>query len=392
MLVVTTHVSFSTGYVLDPPFGWMFARFDIGVTIFFLLSGFLLYRQWAKRGLTGEARLPTADYLRRRFWRIVPAYWLMLIAVLLTLPTISPDLFQASTHFLFLQIYFPGTQMLGVTQVWSLAVEVAFYLALPIIGWLATRKHTCDVAASTRRQLWIIGTCFAIGVVFTVLRTVGPLAAQLSVGYWLTSFLDWFALGMFIGLVQVRLSQPNPPKAFTWLQGLASDTTTCLIAAGGLFLIACTPVAGTYTLLSSDPLGELIRHFLYPLIAALFLLPGFLNSGSRDTWSRFLLHPGMQFLGLISYGIFLWHLLIRDLIAYYFGIPDFSGGFAWLLPLTVIVTIGIAWLSWLGIEEPATRYSRGPSLWARWKNRGLGEPEPIAQSATTESEANTIAP
>lgn len=396
LLVVTTHVSFSTGYVLSQPFGSVFARFDIGVAIFFLLSGFLLYRPWAKRGLRNTAILTTPQYFRRRFWRIMPAYWVLLVVAILFLPTVSPTVSQIAEHVFFVQIYVPGQQLPGLTQVWSLAVEVAFYLALPVIGWLATRRRG-DLVTSTRRQVAVIGACWFIGIVFTIIRTIGPLSGQLAVGYWLTSYLDWFAVGMFVAFAQVRLQLADPPVLLLRLQTLAKDTLTCLLAAAGLFVIACTPIAGTYTLLGGDNFGDLMRHLLYPLIAVLFLLPGFLHSESNDAWARFLRHPGMQFLGLISYGIFLWHLFVRDMIAYYLGINDFSGGIAWLLPLTVAVTILIAWISWLVVERPLIRYSRGPSIWTRLRSRSSESSTDELESTnpeidSTANDANTIAP
>ena len=95
LLVVTTHVAFSTAFAVGGSLGAVAARFDIGVAIFFLLSGFLLYRGWARSGLTG-ARVPGSRvFYRRRLWRILPAYWVMVLAVLFLLPTIEPTLYQS---------------------------------------------------------------------------------------------------------------------------------------------------------------------------------------------------------------------------------------------------------------------------------------------------------
>lgn len=369
LLVVTTHVSFSTGYVTSRPWGAAFARFDIGVAIFFLLSGFLLFRRWSSRAMDGQPAPRTRTYLRRRFWRILPAFWVVVLVVFLVLPTVDATPVQILTNFTLVQMYGEGWQVFGLTQMWSLGVEAVFYLFLPIAGWLVARRGRGDVARSTNWQLTVLGSLFVVGVAFTALRTIGPLRSQLGAGFWLPGFLDWFAIGMLAALVQVRLTKGQAPRWMIRLRDLAADPTSCLILTLGLFLIAATPLAGSYTLLGNDPTGELIRHLIYPITAFFFLLPGFLADTGQGLWLRFLHHPAMQFLGMISYGIFLWHLLVRDLLAYYLGINDFSGGIAWMLPLTVAITIMIAYLSWIIIERPCIAYSHGPGLRTRWRRR-----------------------
>lgn len=356
LLVVTTHVSFSTGLVLNLPLGAVLARFDIGVSIFFLLSGFLLYRPWARAGLTGLQMPAIGTYFKRRFFRIMPAYWAVVIAVLLVLPTAVLTTGTAITNLTLTQFYVFGMQVEGLTQMWSVGVEVSFYVALPVVGWIVLRR-TAGTPGSAKRQLVVLGLMWLVGASFTAIRTVGPLSGELGTGFWVIGFFDWFAVGMIAGLAYELLARPNPPLWARRMQALANETTTCLVLAGALFVAACTPLAGPY-LLIGDGFGDFIRHLLYPVIALLFLLPGFLASNREDVLHRFLTSPTMLFLGKISYGIFLWHLLVRDLLAHYLGVPPFGGGFWWLLPLTVAITIGVSWASWIGIEEPLIRYSR----------------------------------
>jgi peptidoglycan/LPS O-acetylase OafA/YrhL len=133
-MVVTTHVAFASGLVAELPWGAVPARFDIGVTIFFLLSGFLLYRPWALAAMTARPGPRVGPFYWRRGVRIFPAYWVMLAFTLLVLPTIQPV--AASTwaaHIPLLQIYLmPGVG--GLSQIWSLATEVAFYAVLPVVA------------------------------------------------------------------------------------------------------------------------------------------------------------------------------------------------------------------------------------------------------------------
>jgi peptidoglycan/LPS O-acetylase OafA/YrhL len=242
LLVVTTHVSFSTGFVLNLPLGAVFSRFDIGVTIFFLLSGFLLYRPWARAGLTGSTRPELSAYFKRRFFRIIPAYWIVVVTVLLVLPTAALSLETVLTNLSLTQFYVSGAQVEGLTQMWSVAVEVSFYLVLPLVGWLALRK-SAGSGASARRQLQVLTLMWIIGAGFSALRTVGPLGGELGTGFWVIGFLDWFAVGMAVGLAYELLSLPDPPRWARRLQSLANETATCLILAAALFVMAATPLA-----------------------------------------------------------------------------------------------------------------------------------------------------
>ncbi len=358
LLVVATHVSYGTGFVLSRPFGAVAARFDIGVSIFFVLSGYLLYRAWAKSGLNGTAAPAVQPYLKRRMWRILPAYWVVVIAVFLFMPGLHPSVGQSLANIALVQNYGNDLQLAGLTQTWSVAVELTFYLALPVIGWIAIRRFKGDVRNSMRRQLIVIGLCWLIGLVFTIMRTSGPLSANFGSGFWLPSNLDWFAVGMFAGLAQVRLTLPDPHRALVVLQKFARETATVLVITAALFVVLTTPIAGPYTLLGADAFGGVIHHEFYPLIAFLFLLPGFLASSQRTLWHRFLCHPAMRFLGVISYGIFLWHLLVQGVLVWAFHVEPFTGGFYWLFPLTVLVTIPLAWLSWVLIERPGIARSK----------------------------------
>jgi peptidoglycan/LPS O-acetylase OafA/YrhL len=81
------------------------ARLDIGVTVFFLISGFLLYRPFVLARFHEAQPVRGRDFARRRLLRIVPAYWLAL-----TVLAIYPGLVGIWTHdwwiyYGFLQIY-----------------------------------------------------------------------------------------------------------------------------------------------------------------------------------------------------------------------------------------------------------------------------------------------
>ncbi len=110
----------------------------LGVCIFFLISGFLLYRPFVAARWAGTEPPAVRDYARRRLLRIVPAYWFALAAVVVFFEVgVTPDnwwIFPA-----FGQIYQQKTFDLGISPAWTLCVEMTFYALLPIYALLVAR-------------------------------------------------------------------------------------------------------------------------------------------------------------------------------------------------------------------------------------------------------------
>ena len=136
--VVITHVAFQTGHTGGIT-GRLFGRFDLAVAVFFALSGFLLWRGHAAAARGLRPIPPTGHYLRSRIVRIMPGYLVAVVVILTLLPDAKADLTVWLANLTLTQIYVPLTLTAGLTQMWSLSVEVAFYLALPLLALLARR-------------------------------------------------------------------------------------------------------------------------------------------------------------------------------------------------------------------------------------------------------------
>ena len=388
LMVLTTHVAFNTGEIFRPALGPLLGRMDFGVTLFFLLSGFLLYRPWARSAMQATPGPRLGVYALRRAARILPAYWVMVAFTLLLLPEIQPVVWQAwPVHLGLLHIYVPGFTLEGLTQTWSLATEVAFYVLLPVFAWVAGRRHRGDPGRSARWQLGTLAAMVAISWTFTVVRVVGLLGQDTIVGYWLPGFLDWFALGMAAAVIQVRLStSTHPPAWMTTVRDIAAAPGPCLAIAAALFVIAATPIAGPLTFAAAEPWALVVKHLLYGAIAAFLLLPGFLGPQDSDSpWARFLRHPLVVYLGVISYGIFLWHLVLLRLIANGLGFTPFTGGFWILWPATVAASVVIASVSWFALERPLQRLTHRPG-------RRSADPAAAAPSTSSSGPATATAP
>jgi peptidoglycan/LPS O-acetylase OafA/YrhL len=139
LAVLTTHVGFHSGASLNGPFAGLLARLDVGVAIFFAISGFLLYRQHVVAWFEGTLPPLTLPYLRNRALRILPALWVAVLLAALLVP--HKDGVTWATylqHATLTQTYFEGLAADGLTQMWSLATEAAFYLLLPVLAKLLT--------------------------------------------------------------------------------------------------------------------------------------------------------------------------------------------------------------------------------------------------------------
>src|SRR4051794_15503918 len=161
LCVLISHTSFLSGSNGDTWFGPFAARLDVGVTIFFLISGFLIYRPFVNTRLNGAPATPLAVFFRRRFLRIFPAYWLALtvLAIAPGLPDVHSERWWV--YYGLFQAYDPTWFDKGIGTAWSLSTEVAFYLLLPLYAWVVARF----VRRSLRLELALLGVLATASVV-----------------------------------------------------------------------------------------------------------------------------------------------------------------------------------------------------------------------------------
>ncbi len=124
-----------------------------------------------------------------------------------------------------------------------------------------------------------------------------------------------------------------------------------------------TPVAGAHASATLTSFEAVSRNVLYCLIATAFLVPGIFGPQDGGPVVRMMSAPVIAYLGLISYGIFLWHLILAKPAITLTGHHLFGGGTVPVLAVTLLLTIGAATLSYYLVEQPALRLkSRGPSI------------------------------
>ncbi|HEU4656972.1 MAG TPA: acyltransferase [Capillimicrobium sp.] len=350
--IVVTHASGVSNFNTANWLGHYTARLNFGVCIFFLLSGFLLYRPFVAARREGRPPIGVRAFVRRRVLRIVPAYW-----VALTLLAIYPGLLGFGEHwwrfYSFTQIYWSESTVQGIGPAWTLCIEASFYVVLPFLAAGIARLRP-----SVRSELVILaGLAIAtLALRFAIQEWTGMFSGWRVLHNTLLSYLDWFAYGMMLAVVSVamhgREAGSRPLRLIIrkpWVPWAAAFAVFTFVAFGlglsrGFFI--------TYT--QTNFLGE---HVGYALTAALLLLPAIFGDWAGGWPRRLLATRWMGWLGLVSYGIFLWHSnLMLELNEH--GAQGWlpGSGFLSLLLPTLAITIPIAALSYYVVERPALRF------------------------------------
>lgn len=340
LAVLLTHVAYWTGHYVTPTWGRFLARMDFGVALFFVLSGFLLFRKWVAALANGQRRPSTLRYFLARARRILPAYWVVVIAAFALIPSDRATGTGSLLATLGLaQVYPANGQHQGLTQMWSLAVEAVFYVLLPVLAALLV-GILCRGRWRPGRLLAGVAAFGLLTVVwYVVTRTVAVLPVQ-SV-FWPPGYLDWFAGGMALAVLAVAVERREHPR---WVSAAGASVGGVATIALALFVIACTPAGGEATLVPLDLFQALTKNLLYLAIALLLVGPLVLADHGGGRATEWLLARPLQWLGEISYEVFLVHVPVLILTLRLLGFRTFTGDLPSVLVITLGVSVALAWL------------------------------------------------
>lgn len=357
--VLLYHALFRAYLIFRPgnPLSPYAAHLDVGVSLFFLISAFVLYRPMVAARLAGEPPVDAEAYGWRRLRRIVPAYWAALVIAGLAGASYLgyPEIFSAQgvpAYFGFLQIYSPDTAGGGINVAWTLCVEVTFYAFLPL--WAVLLRRLAP-SGGVRSELVGLGGLFAASFAWQLIavHSTDVNMFGLSATRWiepLPNFLDQFAVGMALAVVSVRSEHRAPTRLVRLIHRWPS--AAWLAAAGAFWLLSTrlglhgspqdTLTGGSY----------LARHQLNTLVALGLLLPA-VFVGSPTGLPRLVLRGrALALVGTVSYGIYLFHVPVIIRIAKWWGLPRSPAALAlWLATATAAVLL-LAGLSWRFVERP----------------------------------------
>ena len=336
LLVVATHAAYTTGKYTHGYVGLVFSRMEIGVPIFFVLSGFLLFGPWVRAAASGSAAPSVWRYARNRVRRIMPAYVVTVLVAYLIYhfreagPNPGHSWNGLLRNLTLTQIYTDAYMFShlhqGLTQMWSLAVEVAFYPRYP-------SSPTCCwwcCAAAVGDQV----CCWGPGRTGTDQSGVDGAGAH----------------GRFPArrrpAVAARVSGVVHRR--NGADGAGRDGCSVLLVprvplAVLCYFIASTPIAGEATTSPTGLAQALVKIGFYTAIATLVVAP--LALGDTGAYSRLLSSRPMVWLGEISYEIFLVHLIVME-----FAMVEvlhwrvYTGSMPALFAVTLALTIPVAWV------------------------------------------------
>jgi acetyltransferase len=297
----------------------------LGLILFFVLSGFLLYRAFARAALPGGEPVDIARYARRRAARILPAYYLAMIGTFALLwgargtPGVRlPDGADLALFAVFAQNFSTHTILKFNPVTWTLCLEVFFYAVLPLIGLAAYRFGRGDA----RRQRWILIGLLAFGLAWNAGAYVfgGNMLATKA----LPAYLPYFALGMLLALwVESRAGRGVAAPAGARRAGASSDAgsrlgarapaaprlsrlgTAALVLAGigGVMANAIwhsSPAADALPVVTATLQNLPAGAGFCALLAAVVC-----GRGPATGWIH---SRPLASVGLVSYGLYLWHV------------------------------------------------------------------------------------
>lgn len=368
MAIVVIHLMFRSEWVpASDAARSAFVSGFLAVDVFFLISGFVLFLPVAVRGTLGDTRA----FFIRRYLRIAPAYYVCIALTLLLLPLLLPDpgdpglpphdALATLVHVLFLQNevgiaygpFYPGFAVNAA--VWTLSVEIIFYLLLPLVAvWYRRHPFTGLAAAALVTVCWRL----ALEPPHDFLRnTLAPSDLHQIFKQFPLFTLD-FAAGMTAAVVYVSIVTEG---RLEWFRRHATPIAvgTC-VALLAMLVVTGGRLTGSreHLVIAGAAFHEPIAVAVaFPLLFAVFAL----SASLAARWVQWpLTNRASRKLGDLAYGVYLYHLPLIAFAATTLGLAT-GGTFGDLLlyaAFTIPLALGLAWLSLVLVESPARNWGR----------------------------------
>ena len=340
---------------------------SFGVSVFFVLSGFLLARPFWLALDRGEPMPGLGVYALRRAARILPGFWLALVVSLVLSITVSGSALDGERVIRFLAGFFLVSDWHWVTlfpvdnngPLWSIGFEVTSYVLLPFCLAALFALGGKDWGA---RLAWVgvIGLVLALHAMVVQWAPIDEVERGWDHGLvggakaWMPrfnpiGFFAIFALGALAAGVQVKVAAMQH-----WLFDVAG-----VLAVLGAGWVMAAHIGGL-----NEGFGLLGIPYGYPWMplaigVALVTLPQSVLAG------RLLDNRISRFIAEISFGVYIWHFLVIGLMARLLP-PSFrtneEGGWAiwlWSSAGAIAISLLVATISFYVLERPMVRWARG---------------------------------
>jgi peptidoglycan/LPS O-acetylase OafA/YrhL len=318
-----------------------------GLILFFVLSGYLLYRSFLR------GRVEVGEYALRRCARIVPAYYacvlgcLALYAVAGPLSAVPP-LGELPLFAVFGQNYSRATVMQLDPVTWTLGVEVAFYVVLPVIAFVL------------RGRLALLASLVGVTLAWN-LATDGSFLATKALPAWIGCFAVGMAVALWVergGLGQLG----RRGRAAALVAGVG------LVVLNGYWHETAAPHDFVRAVLGNLPAAAGFALVLAAVVAG--------GGAAAALGSR-----PLAAIGVVSYGVYLWHV---PLLLAGRSLGLLPAAFVPRLLVAAPVALALGWLSWRAIERPSIEWAARVGSRPRWTLRPASSPIPTrAPSSST---------
>jgi peptidoglycan/LPS O-acetylase OafA/YrhL len=311
------------------------------VWVFFVLSGYLIARPAIAAYCAGRPLPGLRSYMRKRLYRIVPAFWVTIVLTAIVLGTQGTSPLDLLAVVLFAQTYAASSFGDSIGQAWTLGAELSFYLLVPLAGYLAVVLTRGRPAQRGR----VVVVVLAAGAIFTLSLGAGLLLGRDDLHLrWAPAILFAFMPGVALA----ALEQVLPPL----VRGRRAGRVLALavMAVGlGLFVVAGLPG-------SPSGSGRLVVVIGSGLILAAILLKQWVDG---TCWA-ILDNRVLRWVGERSYSTYLLHLLaIQVFLHHVSGGSDWSA-LGWLMLATLATTLPAAALMYRYVELPFLRRAATP--------------------------------
>ncbi|RSN18196.1 acyltransferase [Streptomyces sp. WAC 05977] len=372
--ILLYHVAFMTGVAsfIDQPghpfWGVLIDGLMILLPPFFVMSGMFLFRAHARNTVLGTKKPSTKSFLWGRALRILPGYWVLVIVGLLTINLTAidsaGDILRPLTMLHF--FWWEGQPVIGLEHTWTVPAEFTFYLLMPILGWMAHRfaRNGATPAQRARRMLIPLAGFSLIGFGWILLTNFPGFTAPSQLWFWPIYFFPVFAVGMALAVL-AAYAEVAPRKPAIYRMVLKRPNLFWVVALVLFAVYTWKPIGIPGMGDVPAMLQEFLGFFLGLAFAVLLVLPLSVPGATSKFQERVLANRPIRFAGKISFGIYLWHVVI---VEYWFANGSIFGveavhdivfrgttGFWPMLAFVLGFTVIAATLSYYLIERPAQR-------------------------------------
>ncbi|MFD7317104.1 acyltransferase family protein [Streptomyces sp. NPDC059883] len=331
---------------LDNPYIGSLISLEV-IDLFFVMSAYLLTLSYARAAIDGGSLRPAGVFLFRRAIRIVPLYFIAVLVVWSsrnsTLPGNWLDLLE---HLTFTHVFDREQIFYTLGPVWSLSLEIAFYLALVALGPLAVRACRPLRRRATRVAV-CAGGCLVLFVLPLIWIAVARYVFDVPHTNWPVYFgpqarFGGFAAGMGLAVLRVALGERGRLRT-RWAVALPA-----------------LAVAGAYSVSLDSKPENFTFTFYHPLTSLLWalMLFGTIHTAQRMRWHGLLRARWLTYTGLVSYSLFIWHEPVMLQLHASGLLPAGQSGFPLAVLVVLLVAVPTAVLSYWVIEYPSSLLGR----------------------------------